>query len=76
MVKAGDVVKVKVMSVDAERRRIGLSMRLGDEPGREPVRRPSSDGKPRGKGGRAKPRQPERPPTAMAEAFARLKDRS
>ena len=30
VVKAGDVVKVKVMSVDVERQRIGLSMRLGD----------------------------------------------
>ena len=30
VVKAGDVVKVKVMSVDIDRQRIGLSMRLGD----------------------------------------------
>ena len=30
MVKAGDVVKVKVMEVDVERRRIGLSMRLDE----------------------------------------------
>src|SRR5574337_219464 len=32
-VKAGDVVKVKVMEVDLPRQRIGLSMRLDDEPG-------------------------------------------
>ena len=32
VVKAGDIVKVKVMSVDAKRKRIGLSMRLDDEP--------------------------------------------
>lgn len=32
VVKAGDIVKVKVMSVDAKRKRIGLSMRLDDQP--------------------------------------------
>ena len=32
VVKAGDIVKVKVMEVDAQRKRIGMSMRLGDEP--------------------------------------------
>ena len=31
--KAGDIVKVKVMEVDIARKRIALSMRLGDEPG-------------------------------------------
>ncbi|MEH0743417.1 RNA-binding transcriptional accessory protein [Vibrio cholerae] len=35
VVKAGDIVKVKVMEVDAARKRIGLSMRLNDEPGQE-----------------------------------------
>jgi len=30
VVKAGDIVKVKVMAVDVERKRIGLSMRLTD----------------------------------------------
>ena len=30
IVKAGDIVKVKVMSVDVDRKRIGLSMRLTD----------------------------------------------
>ncbi|GAB2197290.1 Tex family protein [Sessilibacter sp. MAH4] len=33
VVKAGDIVKVKVMEVDVPRKRIGLSMRLSDEPG-------------------------------------------
>ncbi|GAB4197558.1 MAG: Tex family protein [Wenzhouxiangellaceae bacterium] len=32
VVKAGDIVKVKVMSVDLKRKRIALSMRLDDEP--------------------------------------------
>lgn len=35
VVKAGDIVKVKVMEVDAQRKRIALSMRLNDEPGQE-----------------------------------------
>ncbi|WP_319005271.1 Tex family protein [Gordonia sp. WA4-43] len=38
VVKSGDIVKVKVMDVDIDRKRIGLSLRLDDEPG--------SDGKP------------------------------
>ncbi|MCG9754599.1 RNA-binding transcriptional accessory protein [Shewanella insulae] len=33
VVKAGDVVKVKVMEVDAERKRISLTMRLDEKPG-------------------------------------------
>ncbi|TQF67256.1 RNA-binding transcriptional accessory protein [Rhodococcus spelaei] len=33
VVKSGDVVKVKVMEVDLQRQRIGLSLRLDDEPG-------------------------------------------
>ncbi len=35
MVKAGDIVKVKVMEVDVQRKRIALSMRLNDEPGQD-----------------------------------------
>lgn len=43
VVSSGQVVKVKVMEVDVDRQRIGLSLRLQDEPG-EPVRRNSSGG--------------------------------
>lgn len=35
VVKAGDIVTVKVMSVDLERARIGLTMRLDDQPDEE-----------------------------------------
>lgn len=42
VVKAGDIVKVKVMVVDAQRKRIGLSMRLTDKP--EPEQAQGSDG--------------------------------
>ncbi|APT92304.1 transcription accessory protein [Corynebacterium phocae] len=34
VVRSGQVVKVKVMEVDVERKRIGLSLRLDDEPGK------------------------------------------
>lgn len=33
VVKTGDIVKVKVMEADAQRKRIALSMRMSDEPG-------------------------------------------
>lgn len=35
VVKAGDIVSVKVMEVDIARKRVGLSMRMSDEPGKE-----------------------------------------
>ncbi len=35
VVKAGDIVKVKVMEVDVPRKRIGLSMRMDDVPGEQ-----------------------------------------
>ncbi|MFN7120906.1 MAG: Tex family protein [Hydrogenophaga sp.] len=79
IVKTGDIVKVKVMEVDVARKRIGLSMKLGDAPGRaagqgagprdnrfEPVRSGRPDGRnaPGGAGAAA--------PSAMASAFAKL----
>ncbi|RTR07200.1 Tex family protein [Halomonas nitroreducens] len=47
VVKAGDIVKVKVMSVDLARARIGLSMRLHDQPGEQ------DGGESRGRQGKA-----------------------
>ncbi|BAO44616.1 Tex family protein [Thiolapillus brandeum] len=61
-VKTGDVVKVKVMSVDPARKRISLSMRLDDEPDRENAKgtrpEPGTRKKPasRKKSGAQKPR--------------------
>ncbi|MGV7559059.1 Tex family protein [Mycobacterium kansasii] len=40
VVRSGQVVRVKVIDVDVERRRIGLSLRLNDDPQRQPVSRP------------------------------------
>ncbi|MEF8714606.1 MAG: Tex family protein [Accumulibacter sp.] len=69
VVKAGDVVKVKVLEVDLPRQRIALSMRLADDLPNTPkmARTPAS--------ARAQERQRSQPaPTgAMASAFARLK---
>ncbi|MBL7286193.1 RNA-binding transcriptional accessory protein [Corynebacterium godavarianum] len=48
VVRSGEVVKVKVVEVDVERQRIGLSLRLDDEPGQDPKR---GGGKPAGKPG-------------------------
>lgn len=39
VVRSGQVVKVKVMEVDVERQRIGLSLRLDDEPGQPAPKR-------------------------------------
>ncbi|BBY77063.1 RNA-binding transcriptional accessory protein [Mycolicibacterium parafortuitum] len=46
VVKSGQVVRVKVVDVDVERQRIGLSLRLGDET--KPDRGPRKTDKPRG----------------------------
>ena len=51
LVKAGDVVKVKVLEVDLQRRRIALTMKLDEAPARG---RPESQGAARG--GQAPPR--------------------
>ncbi|SEA83974.1 Tex family protein [Acidovorax soli] len=83
VVKTGDIVKVKVMEVDVERKRIGLSMKLGDAPPR-----PSGDrGAPRdnrfeGAGrGYQQPQAQRRAPepaqqSAMASAFAKLQSKN
>ncbi|CAM2007287.1 Tex family protein [Acanthopleuribacter pedis] len=79
VVRAGDVVKVKVMEVDLERRRIGMSMRLDDEPGKK-IGREDRGGR-GGRGGRErKPREhqtrpKQAPNTAMGAAFAALNKR-
>jgi protein Tex len=86
LVKAGDVVKVKVLEVDLQRRRIALTMKLdAPAPARErPASQPAAPGAapPRGRGGQhrgreqerraAKPREPESQSNGvMAEALAR-----
>jgi uncharacterized protein len=48
--KAGDIVKVKVMAIDAPRKRVGLSMRLTDSASDDSVRSKGGEAG-RGKGG-------------------------
>ncbi|MEO9586679.1 Tex family protein [Marinobacter sp.] len=45
VVKAGDIVKVKVMDVDIPRKRIALSMRMDDQPGEKSDNRAGSSNK-------------------------------
>jgi len=78
VVKAGDIVKVKVLEVDLQRQRIALTMRMSDtptarknagalpaansRPGPSSARRPGNEG-----------RQQPAPAGAMAAAFAKLR---
>ncbi|MEH6587244.1 MAG: Tex family protein [Halioglobus sp.] len=77
VVKAGDVVKVKVMEVDESRKRIALSMRMSDKAGEEAEKRGGGQRKSNDNNRRpAKPRQ-EKPAVnnAFAAAFANAKQR-
>ncbi|EPW6559745.1 Tex family protein [Vibrio vulnificus] len=80
VVKAGDIVKVKVMEVDVQRKRIALSMRLHDEPGQD--NRSQRSAAPRGQQERRapSPRRQDNDNTlggamggAFAAAFAKAK---
>jgi uncharacterized protein len=78
VVKAGDVVKVKVLEVDVARKRIALTMRLSDEaaPRKAGADRKVGAGETANRrhhaADQARRREPE-PAGAMASAFARLK---
>jgi protein Tex len=79
IVKTGDIVKVKVLEVDAARKRISLTMKLGEAPARrdrdgaaprdnrfEPARQGQRTGREGGQGAA------QQPASAMASAFAKL----
>ncbi|WP_421169776.1 Tex family protein [Aeromonas dhakensis] len=70
VVKAGDIVRVKVLEVDVPRKRISLTMRLDEKAG-QPARKPAE---PRHHTGNAKPKQAPRQSApidgAMGNAFA------
>ena len=82
-VKAGDIVKVKVMEIDLPRQRIGLSMRLDDEPGQPRAGRPADaksagprDGRNGGRPGGGVPKPAPAPAnSAFADALARASKR-
>ena len=83
VVKAGDIVKVKVLEVDVARKRIALTRRLDDVPGEKPARDAREDrsasrgpGGPRGgrSGGGGRPATSAPPAnSAFADAFARAR---
>ncbi|WP_394227516.1 Tex family protein [Pseudoalteromonas spongiae] len=76
VVKAGDIVKVKVLEVDVERKRISFTMRL-DEEVREkaPAAKPKTNKPAQAAAKKAKPKQNNNAAmgNAFAEAFAKLK---
>ena len=75
VVKAGQIVKVKVLEVDLQRQRIALTMRMADEPtqGKRPDNAPAN----RGSQNQSRPQQRSTGPApagnSMAAAFAKLK---
>ena len=78
VVKTGDIVTVKVMEVDIERKRIGLTMKLGEAPRGAGVRDNRFEGA--GRSQQSGPRHSNAQaassaPSAMAAAFAKLQRR-
>jgi uncharacterized protein len=73
VVKAGDVVRVKVVEVDLPRKRIALTMRLNDDASTAPTAAKSGAGAPLST--KAREQQVRQPLAAgaMASAFAKLK---
>ena len=78
VVKAGDIVTVKVMSVDIPRKRVGLSMRLDDEPEQPEAPGSTASAAPRKptrssrQGGQRQGNQQSEPPAAMGALGAAL----
>ena len=73
VVKAGDIVRVKVMEIDQPRKRIGLSMRLSDKAGDQAAQRGHTPGRnERGDKPRREHGKTDRTPAggAFAAAFA------
>lgn len=82
VVKAGDIVTVKVMSVDIPRKRVGLSMRLDDQPETEsdtnrngsPTDKHNANRKPsRGQRNNAKPVDAQAPMGALGAALLKAR---
>ncbi|MCT6592143.1 RNA-binding transcriptional accessory protein [Pantoea dispersa] len=77
VVKAGDIVKVKVMEVDLQRKRIALTMRLDEQPGESNARSGGNRGAGKeaarpaaGAKGRGKPASASVGNSAMGDALA------
>ena len=77
VVKAGQIVRVRVLEVDLQRQRIALSMRLNEPAQAVEAARPAAAAAARPvreRGSRAPDQSPPRP-GALAEAFARARDK-
>ncbi|MDE9487004.1 Tex family protein [Xenorhabdus bovienii] len=78
VVKTGDIVKVKVMDIDLNRKRIGLTMRLDEQPGEAPARRSGSQSSnPRNsneRNGNGRNRQTSRSPGSTALSNSAMSD--
>ena len=73
VVKTGDIVKVRVVEVDVARKRIGLTMKLGEAPPRRDAPRDNRfEGAARGQRAPQRPATPVPQGSAMASAFAKL----
>ena len=75
VVKTGDIVKVRVTEIDVARKRIGLTMKLGDVPARRDAPRDNRFEGSRPKFNQNPSRKHEAPhaaPSAMASAFGKL----
>jgi len=81
VVKAGDIVKVKVMEVDVARKRIALSMRLTDDAHAQAAEKPMADANQRRNiNNKSKPQSQDKTKvisgaSAMAAAFASAKQK-
>ena len=71
VVKAGQIVKVKVQEIDVQRKRIALTMRLQDAKSDKPNRAPkNSAGKPHGNRQSVEKKQPVRTNSALADKLS------
>jgi len=75
VVKAGDIVKVKVLEVDMQRKRIALTMRLDEQPGETNARRSNGGGareqsRPNAKAAKPRPQAQPAGNSAMMDALA------
>jgi uncharacterized protein len=83
VVRAGDIVKVKVLEVDAERKRIALTMRLNDPLEKTPrqggaPRSQTTGGRPQALSAPRGPKPPEPSPKGggFADLFAKAKEKA
>jgi uncharacterized protein len=73
VVKTGDIVTVRVTEIDVARKRIGLTMKLGEAPARRDAPRDNRfEGSKPGQQHRSRQDAPQAVPSAMASAFGKL----